>query len=48
MIRLLLWAEFQDAETVEEAEKHLDDFREAVQPSSEWAISLFRFDDQQS
>jgi hypothetical protein len=41
MVRLTLYAEFQEAKTVEEARSILNSFREATQPSGEWEISLF-------
>ena len=41
MVKLLLVAEFESAGTEEEARARLDGFRESIQPSSEYGITLY-------
>jgi hypothetical protein len=41
MVKLVLIAEFEDADTADEAQVILDNFREAIMPSAEWGICLY-------
>lgn len=42
MIRLVCIAEIEDATTIEDAQAKLDAFREAVLPSQEYGLTLYR------
>jgi hypothetical protein len=42
MIKLVLVCEVADADTKEEAQLALDDFREAVRPSMNYGLTLYR------
>jgi hypothetical protein len=41
MVRLHLIAEFKDTDSPEDARRQLDAFREAVQPSQEYRITIY-------
>lgn len=41
MVRLHLIAEFQNTDSPKDARRQLDAFREAVQPSQEYAITIY-------
>jgi len=42
MIRLVCIVELEDAQTLPEAQAMLDAFREAVQPSSNYNVTIYR------
>lgn len=46
MVKLVCVVEVEDAATVEQAEARLDAFREAVLPSLNYGVTIYRADEQ--